>query len=452
MAHAGQSSTAFPGGTKDPACASRRGARTIGGVAIEYGTPARYLPAPGDNATGDLTRNARHAPDAPAFARWLGGMWRTITWAEFADLATALAAGLVAAGVAPGDRVALLAGTGMEWVRADYAVWLAGAVTVPIRAEASREEVAWILRDSGAVAAFTGDDRQYAMVEAAGVRHIWSTAAGGVEDPAATAEVARRRRALTATTLATIVYPPGAWGCRLSHGNLTAAVHALATTEDVFGWDTELLVGAPLTDIHTRVTQLAAVHGGTLTAHAADPAHLGDALATFQPTVLQADPRTLARLDPGTAHTTVAFGRALETGRVPLNLRLRHGVVPKTAVPLGGRVTHVLSSGPLPPQPAWFLRGSGLTVLDGYVRPETTGAVTANLPAATRADTVGRPLPGCRVRITGDGEVLVRGATVFQGNWGVPTPALDEHGWFHTGDHGHLGDGYLTLTGRSEVD
>jgi long-chain acyl-CoA synthetase len=234
----------------------------------------------------------------------------------------------------------------------------------------------------------------------------------------------------------------------LSHGNLTAAVHAIAMAEPVFGWETELLISSPLHDIHARVVQLTAVHEGALTAHATDPAHLAEALLTFRPTALQAAPEALARLDPGTAGTTVAYGRALETGRVPLTLRVRHGVGPKPALPFGGRVTHVLTGGPLPPDLGWFLRGSGLTVLDGYVRTETTGAVTCNLPGATRTTTAGRPLPGCRLRITDAGEVLVRGATVFRGHWGAPTPDLDEDGWFHTGDRGHLADGYLTLVGR----
>ncbi|MFC4857687.1 AMP-binding protein [Actinophytocola glycyrrhizae] len=415
-------------------------------MAIEYGTPARYLPAPRDNATGDLTRNALRAPDAPAFARWLGGAWHTITWAEFAELATTLAAGLVAAGIAPGDRVALMAGTGVDWVRADYAIWLAGAVSVPVPATAPRAEAEWILRDSGAVAAFTGDDRQYALMADAGVRHIWSTAAGGLEEPAAAREVERRRRALTSGTLATIVYPRGgAHGCRLSHGNLTAAVHAV--TDEVFGPDTGLLVAVPLTDVVARVTQLKAVRGGALTAHATEPAHLTDALLSFRPTVLLAAPATLDGFDQGAARTAVAYGQALDTGRVPLSLRLR-GRHPKQPARFGGRVTHVVTGGQLAPHLAWYLRGIGLTVLDGYARTETTGAVTGNVPGGTRTGTAGRPLPGCRVRVVEDGEVLVRGATVFHGHWGAPTPALDEDGWFHTGDRGRLDDGYLTITGR----
>jgi long-chain acyl-CoA synthetase len=419
-------------------------------MAIEYGTPARYLPAPRDNATGDLIRNAVRAPDAPAFARWLGGTWHTITWSEFADLATTLAAGLVAAGIAPGDRVALMAGTGVEWVRADYAIWLAGAVSVPIPATAAPAEAEWILRDSGAVAAFTGDDRQYTLVAGAGVRHIWSTAAGGVEEPAALAEVERRRRALIAGATATIVYPPGAaHGCRLSHGNLTAAVHAAA--DELFDWDTELLVAMPLTDVLARVTQLKAVHGGTLTAHATDPEHLGDALLSFRPTVLLAAPEVLDRFDRGTARTAVAYGQALDAGRVPLSVRLRRGRHTRQLAPFGGRLGNVVTGGPLAPRLAWFLRGIGLTVLDGYTRAETTGPVTGNLPGATRAGTAGRPLPGCRLRITRDGEVLVRGATVFQGHWSAPTPELDEDGWFHTGDLGSLDDGYLTIMGRQSV-
>ncbi|MBB4911018.1 AMP-binding protein [Actinophytocola algeriensis] len=419
-------------------------------MAIEFGTPARYLPAPRDNATGDLTRNALSVPDAPAFARWLGGTWHTITWSEFADLATTLAAGLVAAGIAPGDRIALMAASGVEWVRADYAIWLAGAVSVPIPATAAPAEAEWILRDSGAVAAFTGDDRQYALIEAAGVRHIWSTAAGGVEEPAALAEVERRRRALTSGTTATIVYPPGAaHGCRLSHGNLTAAVHAAA--ESPFDQYTELLIGLPCTDVLARVTQLKAVHSGALTAHATDPAHLGDALLSFRPTVLLAAPEVLDRFDPGTARTAVAYGQALDAGRVPLSVRLRRGRHPKQLARFGGRLTHVVTGGPLVPRLAWFLRGIGLTVLDGYSRAETSGPVTCNLPGGTRTGTAGRPLPGCRLRITRDGEVLVRGATVFQGHWSAPTPELDGDGWFHTGDLGHLDDGYLTITGRRGV-
>jgi long-chain acyl-CoA synthetase len=415
-------------------------------MAIEYGTPARYLPAPRDNATGDLTRNAVRAPDTPAFARWLGGTWHTITWAEFADLAATLAAGLVAAGIAPGDRVALMAGAGVEWVRADYAIWLAGAVSVPVPATAAPAEVEWILRDSGAAAAFTGDDRQYALVAGAGVRHIWSTAACGLEEPAAVEEVERRRQALTADTTATIVYPPGAaHGCRLSHGNLTAAVHA--APDEAFGWDTELLVAMPLTDILARVTQLKAVHSGALTAHATDAEHLGDALLSFRPTALLAAPEALDRFDPGTARTAVAYGQALDAGRVPLSLRLRRGRHTRQLAPFGGRLTHVVTAGPLAPRLAWFLRGIGLTVLDGYTRAETTGPVTCNLPGGTRAGTAGRPLPGCRLRITRDGEILVRGATVFRGHWSAPTPALDEDGWFHTGDFGRLDDGYLTITG-----
>lgn len=417
-------------------------------MAIEFGTPARYLPAPRDNATADLTRNAVRAPDAPAFARWLGGAWRTISWAEFAELATSLAAGLVAAGIAPGDRVAIMAGTGVEWVRADYAIWLAGAVSVPVDAAATPAQATWILRDSGAVAAFAGDDRQHALIEAAGVGQIWSAAAGGADEPAALEEVERRRQALTADTLATIVYPPGGRGCRLSHGNLTAAVHAIATAEEVLDWHAGLLVAVPLTDIHARVVQLVAVHGGALTAHATDAAHLDDALLTFGPTVLLAAPSALARFAPGSATTAVAYGRAMDTGRVPLTLRVRHRRRPKALAPFGGHLTHVLTGEPLAPHLAWYLRGIGLTVLDGYARTETTGAVTCNLPGGTRAGTAGRPLPGCRVRITRTGEVLVRGATVFQGHWGVPTPALDQDGWFHTGDRGRLDDGHLTLTGR----
>lgn len=205
-------------------------------VEHESSTRPRYLPAPTDNVTNDVLHNAVRAPDRPAFARRVDGEWRTVTWAQFADQVTALAAGIVAAGVAVGDRVAIMSGTSFDWVRADYAIWVAGGVSVPTYETSSATQVAWILRDSGAVAAFVADDRRRALVAQAtsSVRHIWSMADGDLDVLAATArrdgteQVEYRRRHLTSDTLATIVYTSGTTGnpkgCQLSHGNLLASV------------------------------------------------------------------------------------------------------------------------------------------------------------------------------------------------------------------------------------
>jgi long-chain acyl-CoA synthetase len=458
-------------------------------VETESSTPTRYLPATRDNMTDDLMRNAARAPDRPAVARWVAGEWRTVTWRRFREDAVALAAALVGAGIRPGDRVAVMAGTSAEWVRADYAIWLAAAVTVPIYDTAAPTQVEWILRDSGAVAAFAGNDRQRATLAAvaSGVRRTWPMAELDALAATATAadaeEVTRRRAGLGPDLPATIVYTSGTTGrpkgCLLTHGNLLAEVHAVTMAdgidEQVLGWESSVLLFLPLAHVLTRVVQLAAVHSGALTAHLDDPARLGEALATFRPTVLLAVPRVfekfhdrVARTAASAGHgtlfriaerTAVAYSRALDSGRVPLALRVRHRLLDRLVLrrireALGGRVTHAVSGGaPLAPRLAHFLRGLGLVVLEGYGLTETTAGVTLNLPGAQRIGTVGRPLPGCRVRLAEDGEVLVKGAIACSGYWrdeAASAALFDADGWLRTGDLGSLADGYLTIVGRKK--
>jgi long-chain acyl-CoA synthetase len=459
-------------------------------VEHEASTSPRYLPIGAENTTDDIVHNAVRTPDRPAFASRVAGVWRTKTWREFAEQTTAVAAGLVANGVAPGDRVAIMAGTCLDWVRADYAIWLAGAVTVPIYETSSAAQTSWILRDSGAVAAFVADERRRVLVAGAGtVRHVWSMADGALAELAADArddllaEVEHRRRTLTPDSLATIVYTSGTTGnpkgCELTHGNLLASVHSVTMADgvedEVLNQDTSILLFLPLAHIFARIVQLAAVHAGALTAHTDDIAGVADQLAAFRPTLVLAVPRVFEkfhdraaraaataghrRLFRAAERTAVAYSRAIDAGRPGLPLRARRFlfdrlVYPKLRAALGGRVRYAVSGGaPLSPTLGHFLRGIGIPVLEGYGLTETSAAVTVNLPAAQRIGTVGRPLPGCRVRIAADSEVLVRGGSVFGGYWGderATVAAFDGDGWLRTGDLGRLDDGYLTIIGRKK--
>jgi long-chain acyl-CoA synthetase len=444
------------------------------------------------NAADVVFDNAERRPDHAAFARRVDGQWREVTSREFADEVTALAAGLVASGIQPGDRVALMSGTSYEWARCDFAIWTAGAVTVPIYETSSPTQIDWILADSGATAAFVENDTMRSAVEkAAGgaIRHVWTMDQPGLRRlvdagrhlPAG--QVEPRRHAVGEDSLATIVYTSGTTGrpkgCVLTHGNLMAEIRSVVLadgiSEHVLTEDSSILLFLPLAHIFARVVQLAAVHNGARLGHTSDVRNLATELRHFRPTAVLAVPRVFeaffntaaltaateghARLFDAAQATAVAYSRALDQGGPGRWLRLRHRifdrlVYTKLRAALGGRAAYAVSGGaPLEPRLGHFLRGIGVTILEGWGLTETTAAVTLNLPAAQRIGTVGRPLPGGQVRIADDGEVLVRGGMVFSGYWHNDTATDDafDAGWLRTGDTGALdADGYLKIVGRKK--
>jgi long-chain acyl-CoA synthetase len=458
----------------------------------EWATPPEYVVPAGATAADDVFDNEALRPDHPAFARKRDGAWQTVTCAEFAGQVRSLTAGLIAAGIGPGDRVALMSGTCYEWVLCDFAIMAAGAVTVPIYETSSVEQVAWILEDSGAVAAFVEDERLRLVVEkadAAGVTQVWLMDGDDLAElvrrgePVPAAQVARRRRDLTADQLASLVYTSGTTGepkgCRLTHRNLLSEVRNLVRakgiSETVLTDRDSVLLFLPLAHILARVVQLAAVHQGAVLAHTSHLPGVPATLAEFRPTVLLAVPRVFeklhhtaartaaagghARLFRAAERTAIAYSQGLDAGGPPPGVRVRRRlferlVYRKLRAAMGGRVTHAVSGGaPLGARLGHFLRGAGITILEGYGLTETTAGVTLNLPAAQRIGSVGRPLPGSAVRIAPDGEVQVLGGNVFEGYWRnerATGEAFDADGWYRTGDLGELDQGYLTITGRKK--
>ncbi|MGE5827992.1 MAG: AMP-dependent synthetase/ligase [Micromonosporaceae bacterium] len=444
------------------------------------------------NAADVVFDRAERGPDHAAFARKVDGQWREVTSKEFADEVTALAAGLVAIGIQPGDRVALMSGTSYEWARCDFAIWTVGAVTVPIYETSSPAQIEWIVADSGATAAFVENDTIRSTVEKAtggAIRHVWTMDQPGLRPlidagrHLSAGQVGLRRHATGGDSLATIVYTSGTTGrpkgCVLTHGNLMAEVRGIARadgiSEHVLTEDSSILLFLPLAHILARVVQLAAVYNGARLGHTSDVRNLAAELRRFRPTAVLAVPRVFetffntaaltaaterhSRLFDAAEATAVAYSRALDQGGPGLWLRGRHRifdrlVYAKLRAALGGRAAYAVSGGaPLEPRLGHFLRGIGVTILEGYGLTETTAAATLNLPAAQRIGTVGRPLPGCRVRIAHDGEVLVRGGMVFSGYWRNDTATDDafDAGWLRTGDTGTLdAEGYLTIVGRKK--
>ncbi|MFB9318445.1 AMP-dependent synthetase/ligase [Cryptosporangium minutisporangium] len=457
----------------------------------EFAQPAVYTVPDGANLTDPVWSAADEAPDAVTFRRPAGSGWRDVTAAQFRAEVIGVAKGLIAAGVQPGDRIGLMARTRYEWTLVDYAIWSAGAVTVPIYETSSAEQVQWILGDSGAVGVVVESSAHQSLVESVrsdlpDLRRIWQIDADAVglltADGASVPDeaVAERRAALGPDQVATIIYTSGTTGrpkgCVLTHKNLLFEVgNALPELASMFNAGASTLLFLPLAHAFARLIQLGAVQSRATLGHAPDIKNLMGDLQTFRPTFVLAVPRVFEKVYNGAkqkAHAegkggifdradrvAVAYSEALDKGGPGLVLRAQHAlfdklVYGKLRAALGGACTHAISGGaPLGARLAHFFRGIGLWVSEGYGLTETSPATAANVDRAVKIGTVGRPLPGMTVRIADDGEVLIAGDHVFREYWHNPeaTAIALKDGFFHTGDLGALDDeGFLTITGRKK--
>jgi len=459
----------------------------------EFSTPLTIeVPATG-NLTDDVVSNAHEAPESVVFSRHTAEGWEDVTSATFLAEVSAVAKGLVAAGIEAGDRVALISKTRYEWTLLDYAIWFAGAVTVPVYETSSAEQIAWILQDSGARAVVAESAEHVARVSEARadlehLNHVWSLADNAVDVLGRLGEdisdevLEERRTTATPLDLATLIYTSGTTGrpkgCMLTHGNfmfeLGVAVDELERLFTTEGASTLLFL--PLAHVFARIIQVGAVKSRTRLGHSADIKNLLADLQEFRPTFILAVPRVFekvfntasqkatadgrGKIFDRAAETAIAWSRGLDRGRPSLAVRARHAVFSRLVYgklrdALGGHCLYAVSGGaPLGERLGHFYRGIGLTVLEGYGLTETTAALTANLPDATKIGTVGRPLPGTAVRVADDGELLFRGGQVFAGYWGneeATAETLERDGWFHTGDVGEVDDeGFVRITGRKK--
>jgi long-chain acyl-CoA synthetase len=447
---------------------------------------------PSSNLTDLVVRNATERPHAVAFRRRAGQRWQDVTSREFLTEVSALAKGLIAAGIQPGDRVGLMSKTRYEWTLTDFAIWFAGAVTVPMYETSSSEQVAWILGDSGAVAIVVESDHHASTVaevrgEIATLEHVWQIEDGGLAEVSSSGEsvsdddLEQRRCAAGLDELATIIYTSGTTGrpkgCELTHGNFVVlTANATARLSDVVSVEgASTLLFLPLAHVFARFIQVLCVASGSSMGHTADVKLLLEDLATYQPTFILSVPRVFEKIYNSSeqkaeaggkgkifrraADTAVAYSRAQDTGGPGLGLKAKHAlfdklVYVKIRTALGGRTRHAVSGGaPMGERLGHFYRGVGLVVLEGYGLTETTAPTSVNTPEQIKIGTVGPPLPGTAVRIGDDGEVLLAGPHVFRGYWKNPeaTSAAIVDGWLHTGDLGELDDGgFLKITGRTK--
>ncbi|WP_116452466.1 AMP-dependent synthetase/ligase [Blastococcus litoris] len=458
----------------------------------EFSVPATTEVGPDEAIPDMLTTNVAEHGDEVGLRRRVDGQWRDVTWKQFGDEVRGVAKGLVAAGVAAGDRVALQAKTRYEWTVFDFAIWTAGGVVVPIYETSSADQVAWILSDSGATAVVVERDEHAAAVEsvrdqAPDLRSVHVIDDGAMEQLIASgadvpdSELDARRASLTADSTATLIYTSGTTGrpkgCELTHSNFLFEIGNGITLLDRFmSVQGSLLLFIPLAHVLARVLQVGAVKNRTVIGHTPDVKNLLEDLGDFQPTFVLAVPRVFekvfnsakakaegdgkGKIFDKAAQVAIDWSRAQDTGGPGLALRAQHTlfdklVYGKLRAALGGRCLGAISGGaPLGERLGHFFRGIGVTVFEGYGLTETTAAASVNHDEALRIGTVGRPLPGVEFRIADDGEVLIRGGIVMRGYWkneDATKEAIDSEGFFHTGDLGELDDdGFLTITGRKK--
>jgi long-chain acyl-CoA synthetase len=459
----------------------------------EFSVPADFTVPDDANLTDAVLGNADEHPDEVVFDRLVDGSWQPVSAKHFAAEVKALAAGLIASGIKAGDRVCIMSGTRYEWTLADYAIWTAAAVTVPIYETSSTEQLEWIVSDSGAVAIFleTASHREsFDQVRGSLPRQLqaWGIEAGGIDELVEAGrsltedDIEQRRRTLRPESLATIIYTSGTTGrpkgCELTHRNFL--FDAMSTTEgleEMFGTDQSTLLFLPLAHVFARIIQVGCVQQRVRMGHTADIKNLMADLATFKPTFVLSVPRVFEKVYNTAKQKAHADGKGAvfdlaERVAIEYSKSLDGSVVRRTALELphrvfdalvysklraalGGEAHAAISGGaPLGARLGHFFRGVGIPIYEGYGLTETTAGATVNRPGAMKVGSVGRPIPGCTIKIADeDGEILLRGDNVFTGyyhNDAATTEAL-EGGWFHTGDIGALdAEGYLTITGRKK--
>lgn len=469
------------------------------------------LPAE-SNVTDLLLERVAADPAAVLYERKPAGHqpaepWQPVRADEFLSQVRALAKGLIASGIAPGDRVAVMSGTRYEWTVLDFAIWFAGAVTVPIYETSSARQVEWILVDSGARLVVVEDLAKLELVRAVlaesallgqGPVSLWCIdddgdsphlgALAAVGHGVGDAELEAQRSASGLGSVASMVYTSGTTGspkgCQITHGNFAlVAKNTVPFLPELLatGAATRTLMFLPLAHVLARAVQVVCLSAGTTLGHTSSVKELLGDLGGFQPSFLLCVPRIYEKVLEGAelkaqesgrgrlfgfaADTAISYSKAIDQhtrgqGNGPgLLLRGRHWlfdklVYAKLREAFGGKVHYTVSgASALGLRQAHFFRGAGIMVLEGYGLTETTAPCTANTPEHTRVGTVGIPLPGTTIRIAPDGEVLVKGIGVFAGyhaNEAATAEAFVD-GFFRTGDLGRLDDdGYLTITGRKK--
>jgi long-chain acyl-CoA synthetase len=445
------------------------------------------------NITDLLVDRVRETPKVALFAiEQSDGTWLDMSAEDFHTQVVAVAKGLIASGIQPGQAVAIMSKTRYEWTLIDFAIWFAGAVSVPIYESSSPTQMQWIISDSDSVAVFLETAEHLERFESIKgsvplARQVFRLDDNSIEQliqrgreiDDETLEQRRTRAGLY--DLATIIYTSGTTGvpkgCELLHrGFVELSKNAYLEMPEVLVTGRSTLLFLPLAHVFARFIEVITVHVGIRVGHKADAKDVGPAMVSFKPDFLLAVPRVFEKVYNAAEQKAEAGGKgdifrkaALvavdyarekeQKGSASLGLTVKHAlfnvlVYKKIRAAMGGKLMYAISGGaPLGSRLGYFFAGIGLTVLEGYGLTETTAPAMIARPSQVKIGKIGRVLPGCGVKIAADGEILLRGNNIMRGYWRNPQATSDtfDGDWFKSGDIGELDeDGFLTITGRKK--
>jgi len=419
-------------------------------------------------------------------------VWEPVTAADYLAEVKELAKGFIASGIEPGQRVGIMSHTRYEWALCDFALWFAGAVSVPIYESSAPSQIEWILGDSGSIACiFETSDLaslfKTVQKDLPAVKHQWIIEGSDLAELVKKGQsisddvLEQRRASANLDSVATIIYTSGTTGkpkgCELTHrGFVDLCLNAQAVLPQVVCPGGSTVLFLPMAHVFARFVSVLCAAAGVRVGHQPDAKNVAPAMQSFHPTFLLAVPRVFEkvynsaeqRAESGgkgkifrsAAEVAIQWSTALDTRKGPsLMLNLKHKlfdvlVYKKLRAAMGGQVKYAISGGgPLGARLGHFYRAIGLIVLEGYGLTETTAPVTIGRPDKLKIGKVGFALPGCAVRIADDGEILIKGSNVLRSYWKNPdaTSSAIEGEWFRTGDIGTLDeDGFLAITGRKK--
>jgi long-chain acyl-CoA synthetase len=447
-------------------------------------------------------RSAKKWNKADAMLVRVDGKWQPISHATIVERVRRIALGLSAIGIQRGDRVAIIAENRPEWALADYACLTAGFTDVPIYATLPGEQIPYLLEDSGAVAIFVSNVAQaekvmnvrrqcpklrFVIAFDDNARHAADLTLRDLEsrgtaadNAASAADYERTAMSVAPDDIATIIYTSGTTGApkgvMLSHDNIHSNVEA---TRRVVPIENDVALSfLPLSHIFERMGDYWFFATGTTVAYVEGFELVPQAMLEVRPTIALSVPRLYEKMYARVLENALAGGavkkriffwaRAVAdrwanerlAGRQPGGfLGLQYGfaqklVFSKLQARTGGRLRFFVSGGaPLAPEINKFFYAAGLTILEGYGLTETSPVIGVNTPGNFRIGTIGKPIDGVEVKIAPDGEILTRGPHVMKGYFNKPDAtdeAIDDDGWFHTGDIGVLEDDFIRITDRKK--
>lgn len=460
-------------------------------MTTEFTSPPATKKFPVENLGRLVFRNAEEAPNDVAVIRNVGEQWQDVTCAQYLEEVKGVAKGLIAKGVKPGDRIAIMSHTRYEWSLLAWGAWVVGAVTVPIYETSSSAQCNWILTDSGSslaivenlelreiLTAETEWKGDILVIENDLVAQLTEAGSGVSDEDLESASLSTGHDDTCA-----IIYTSGTTGnpkgCEIVHGGFGGVVVSVEERlEEAFVPNSRTLIFLPLAHVLARILEVACFYKRVAVAHEPDTTKVVERLAEIHPTFLVSVPRVLekvynsaaakaeaaggakAKIFKAAVQTAIDYSKATEGGKkAPTGLAIKQKLFAKLVYSklheaLGGECDRVISGGgPLGARLGHFFRGAGFDLLEGYGLTESSGVLTVNPINNARIGSVGTPIPGVTIQIAEDGEILAKAKTLFKGYWQNPQANADSWTgeWYHTGDIGELdSEGYLSITGRKK--